>query len=181
MRITIDTKEDSAHEIQHIISLLQQTLVRNHHAPHHLQTGLQQEYTPPFQSSYASPHTPSSPAPPAPNLMSMFDTPREAPSAQSSMPASSSFDSAQKQPLYSSSSITGIPSMSGVSSMRSSQERPQSEQQPSQTPSIFDVFGSSADTSTKSTTSREAANDLLNYDREHDDDSGDSSYTFTTY
>lgn len=73
--------------------------------------------------------------------------------------------------------------MTSASSMaaRPFQEYSQSQQQP-QTPSIFDIFGSTADTSTKSMTSKETANDLLNYDREHDDSEDDgSSYTLATY
>lgn len=169
MRITIDTKEDSVHEIQHIISLLQQILARNHHTPHSAQMGLYQEYGQGFPpSSCATPHMPSTQAPPPPTPLSMFDVP-EAPSVL---------------PSYPGSSVTGLPSMSSASSLPigPTQERPQSEQQPPQTPSIFDIFGSSADTSTKSATARETANDLLNYDREHDDsDYNSSTYTFTTY
>ncbi len=175
MRITIDTKEDSAQEIQHIIGLLQQILARSQYAPHPIPASPQYDCRQPHQASS-----------PASSPMAMFDTSSQTQSApaQPAMPMLSIFDAAPYQPQSSSSPLSGSSSMSSAPSMamHASQERQQGQSQSSSpTPSIFDIFGSSSDQPAKSTTTQETANDLLNYDKEHDDDSGDSSYTFTTY
>mgnify|MGYP001587290686 CR=1 FL=1 len=156
MKITIDTKEDSVHEIKHIINLLQQILGRQG-------SSRPTDYE---HSSYSNPYSSPEPRQAQPsNPFSVFDSAPAQPT-QSAAPAPFSMFDAPSTPT------TGTTPSYSDSIARSIPAQPAEE-----TPSIFDIFGN--DKTTPSQTTQETAEDLLHYDEERG--RKDSSYTFTTY
>lgn len=168
MKITIDTKEDSVHEIEHTINLLQQILRTQG------QTNRPSCQSSPYSSpSYSSP----APQPSAPSSpLAMFDSApsSSAPPAQSAAPITpfSMFD-APSTPASTSSPPSAYPPPAPVSMGSPTPAA-------SEAPSIFDIFGNDNTTSTPSQTTQETADDLLRYDKEQERKAS-SDYTFTTY
>ena len=152
MRITIDTKEDSVHEIKHIVNLLQQILGRQNKVssrPSPSPNYPRESYFPAEQTRPSPPQ----PSPPLANPFSMFDAP--------SIPSHSSEQRMAPLPYTPPQEVSQATPINPA-------------------PNIFDIFGQDSSPTTTNQSIQENDDSLFHYDAEQKR-KDTSDYTFTTY